>query len=359
MTTLVVTFVLVMVMVSGRFIKYLAEAAAGELPADALMYIMAFRLPEFLQMILPLGLFIAIMLVIGRLYMDNEMAVMRACGIGDTRLVRGLSVPIFTATFVVGFFSLYFTPYGDSEVARIFEAQDQRSALELLSPGRFHVRGEGRGLRATYAEQLDREQGRLSGVFISELRSRQGGAVQPVTVRAREGRVEERDGATFLRLDDGIQYQGQPGQPDFAEVRFDSAWILIRRDAVTQKPAKVRGTPTLDLLHRDDPPAQSELQWRVSLVLMVPLVMLAAVPLARTNPRQGRFMRFVPALLGFLLYLGGLLVIRTRLEDWSDGPVPVMLHMGWIHVVAVLVILCLFKEHQLRWWWRSLRGGQT
>ncbi len=56
MTTVLVTFILVMVLVSGRFIKYLAEAAAGEIAADALFLVMAFRLPEFLQMILPLSL---------------------------------------------------------------------------------------------------------------------------------------------------------------------------------------------------------------------------------------------------------------------------------------------------------------
>ena len=78
MTTVLVTFILVMVLVSGRFIKYLAEAAAGQIAADALFLVMAFRLPEFLQMILPLSLYIAILLVLGRMHMDNEMVVLRA-----------------------------------------------------------------------------------------------------------------------------------------------------------------------------------------------------------------------------------------------------------------------------------------
>lgn len=77
-TTVVVTFVLVMVLVSGRFIKYLAEAAVGDIAADALFLIMAFRLPEFLQMILPLSLYIGVLLVLGRMYVDNEMVVLKA-----------------------------------------------------------------------------------------------------------------------------------------------------------------------------------------------------------------------------------------------------------------------------------------
>ena len=42
---------------SGRFIKYLAQAASGLLDPGSLFLIMGFRLPGFLQLILPLGLF--------------------------------------------------------------------------------------------------------------------------------------------------------------------------------------------------------------------------------------------------------------------------------------------------------------
>ena len=85
-----VTFILVMVLVSGRFIKYLAEAAAGEIAADALFLVMAFRMPEFLQMIVPLSLYIGLLLVLGRMHMDNEMVVLQAGGQGHIDAVSGL-----------------------------------------------------------------------------------------------------------------------------------------------------------------------------------------------------------------------------------------------------------------------------
>src|SRR5699024_1537776 len=88
-TTLVVTFVLVMVLVTGRFIKYLADAAVGEIAADALFLIMAYRLPEFLQLILPLSLYIGILLVLGGMYVTNEITVMNACGIGRKAIKIG------------------------------------------------------------------------------------------------------------------------------------------------------------------------------------------------------------------------------------------------------------------------------
>ena len=45
---------------SGRFIKYLSQAASGGISADVLFTLMGYRMPGFLELILPLGLFIGI-----------------------------------------------------------------------------------------------------------------------------------------------------------------------------------------------------------------------------------------------------------------------------------------------------------
>ena len=58
LTLSAVSAVLLVIIMSGRFIKYLAQAASGALDPGSLFLIMGFRLPGFLQLILPLGLFL-------------------------------------------------------------------------------------------------------------------------------------------------------------------------------------------------------------------------------------------------------------------------------------------------------------
>ncbi|MGC3068954.1 LptF/LptG family permease, partial [Pseudomonas aeruginosa] len=53
-----VSAVLLVIIMSGRYIKYLAQAAQGLLDPRSLFQIMAFRIHGFLQLILPLGLFL-------------------------------------------------------------------------------------------------------------------------------------------------------------------------------------------------------------------------------------------------------------------------------------------------------------
>ncbi len=345
MTTVMVTFILVMVLVSGRFIKYLAEAAAGEIAADALFLVMAFRMPEFLQMIVPLSLYIALLLVLGRMHMDNEMVVLRAGGQGHGRIVRSLVVPVIMATTLVGMFSLYITPRGDAEVTRIFEEQKDRSVLELLTPGRFHVKGSWNTQRATYAEHLNREKGVLENVFVADARFEGWGgeATRLLTVWAKSGKLVMEDGISYLLLTDGFQYQGMPGQLDYKEIGFSEARVRIGGEKSDSRPPEVRGRSTRELIsvRAENHEAMAELQWRISLILTVPIMALAAIPLARVNPRQGRFYRLIPAVLGYMFYVGMLLVCRSAIEDHS-GSLPWYMHMAWIHLVAVIAVFLLY-----------------
>lgn len=49
-----------------------------------LFLIMGYRMPGFLQLILPLGLFLGILLAYGRLYLDSEMTVLSATGMSKS-----------------------------------------------------------------------------------------------------------------------------------------------------------------------------------------------------------------------------------------------------------------------------------
>lgn len=344
MTTVVVTFVLVMVLVSGRFIRYLASAAVGDIDVNALFLVMAFRLPEFMQMILPLSLFIGVLLVLGRMYAENEMVVLRACGVSQQRLIRAMAAPLAVTTLVIGFFSLYVTPMADGEVTRIFEEQRGRSVLELLTPGRFHVRGSGNTYQATYAESMDRDEGVLERVFISDFRTADDdGQSEMLTVWAETGRLIQYEGMTYLELLEGHQYSGQPGDGDFRRVLFERALVRVGEERSMPRPPAIRAQSTDALLARiDEPEAYAELQWRIALVLLVPVMTIAAIPLARVNPRQGRFGKLIPAVLVYLFYVGLIMVVRGWVEDTPTAERPFWYHTGWVHLMAILLVASLY-----------------
>ena len=71
-TTLAVTLILLLIFLSGRFARYLTDAATGKISADIILTLLLYRVPNILERVLPLGLFLGILLVFGRMYVENE-----------------------------------------------------------------------------------------------------------------------------------------------------------------------------------------------------------------------------------------------------------------------------------------------
>jgi len=119
-TSFSITAVLVVVIMSGDFTRYLWEAISGKIEAGVLMSLLAYRVPKFLELILPLGFFVSILMVYGRLYAEQEMTVLFSCGLSRAQLVGITYIPALVVALLTGFISLWLSPYGieRSEVIR-------------------------------------------------------------------------------------------------------------------------------------------------------------------------------------------------------------------------------------------------
>ena len=87
---LAVTLVLWAIVMVNRLVRYLGEAAAGEIPASVIMTLLGLKSVSYLTTLLPLALFLGVLLALGRLYRDSEMVALAACGVGPATLYRPL-----------------------------------------------------------------------------------------------------------------------------------------------------------------------------------------------------------------------------------------------------------------------------
>jgi lipopolysaccharide export system permease protein len=65
---------------------------------------------------------------------------------------------------------------------------------------------------------------------------------------------------------------------------------------------------------------------------------LLAIPLSKTNPRQGRFARMLPAVLLYVIYLVILNAARGAVED---GKISSSLGLWWVHALFLFIALTL------------------
>ncbi len=353
-----VSGVLLLIIMSGRFVKYLSQAAAGKLAPDVLFAIMGYRLPGFLELVLPLGLFIAILLAYGRLYMESEMTVLSACGMSQKRLLAMTLLPGMMVAAVVAGLSLYVSPLGAERSGLLLNEQKQRSEFDHLSPARFQATQGGTGV--TYARTITEDRTILNNVFMAEMASRSAGQnnkkskkqqtevatedseLAVILAESGEQIIDPENGERYLLLRNGYRYSGRPGELEYEEIKFDTyAQYLAPMEDIDPNEVKSDALPTRELWASDSLEDRATLQWRLSLPMLVLVVTILAVPLSHTNPRQGRYVQMIPAILIYIIYLVSLNAARGSIED---GKLPVAVGMWAVHAVFLLLALMLLGK---------------
>ena len=305
--------VLFAVAVGGRFIGYLQEAAAGKFAADDLMTIIALRLPGFVQLIAPFAFYIAVLLTVGRLHAEQEMAVLRSSGAGSGQLIAWITPSAMLLAAGIGALSLWITPDRNAALDRFLIEQRAEASFDRLSAGTFNAFG--RGQRTLYAETVSDDGQTLGGVFIFE-----HGRHDPlVTLWADQAsrHMDERTGSQFLVLQNGTRHSQQrdsnASQPTagLAQRRqvidFSTLSQKIDTDVAASRRAKPEALASATLWNRPDAVAAAELHWRIALPTFTLISVLLALGIAPVKPRQGRFGKVLPGMAALVAYYLALL----------------------------------------------------
>ena len=353
---LAVSSVVLLIIMSGRFVNYLAQAATGTLKADFLFLIMGYRVPEFLVMILPLGFFLGIILAYGRLYVENEMTVLNACGVSRNQLLMITMVPAMVVMLLVAYMSLVVAPRGIQQVEKIFAAQDSLTEFDTLVPGRFQKFGS---QRVTYASQLTEDRQKMKQVFIANRNANSNKFGSMTLLIAEWARIESNESAggnRYLILDNGYRYDMTPGILPLREIGFTNYGIQMEEQHSRKEINKEQALPTQTLIRSKIPSHRAELQWRISLPLLIPIAVLLALPLSKVNPRQGRYVKLLPGILLYLLYLALLMSGRGAIEG---GRLSADIGLWPIHGFFLLLALTLYLFEPGRLWLSRRRASNA
>lgn len=331
-----VTLVLLVVALTSRFIQYLGDALAGQLASDILLMLMLYRLPDFLLVILPLALFLGIILAYGRMYADNEMVILLGSGVSQRRLLLMTQAASALVVLAMALLSLQLAPWGVRNTEQIKLNQQELTEIDLIVAGQFQRFAA--GTRVTYAERIaSTAAGRqLESVFVAMNAEAGATGSTPRIVLAESARPQPdpASGARFMRLENVLQYEGEPGSANFRVGQF-AAQLLLLPEATEFAPVLEEATlPTLQLWRSTDLAQRAELQWRLSIIFLIPVITLIAVPMSRVNPRQGRYSKLLPAALLYALYFVALQLCRDLVADGRLSPI---IGLWWIHGVFIAI----------------------
>jgi lipopolysaccharide export system permease protein len=343
-----VTAVLLGILASYQVARILGVAAERGFPHDIVLALIGLTTLENLMVLVPIATLLAVMLALGRLYHESEMAAARACGIGPVRMYRpvfAIAIPVAVVlawlTFVVG--------PAARDGAEELRGRGMRDAqFGLLVAGTFRTYAEGKAV--FYAEQSAPD-GRLLNVFVQR---HAGDRVEVATAAWAEQRVLDGGRTQMVVLHDGERVEGVPGEAGFRRIRFVEHGIPVAVPAAGAGRTVPERRPTSELIGSSAPADIAELQRRISLPVMVLVLALVAVPLSALRPRQGRYARVATAILMYFVYSN----LISAAQIWIEkGSLPPDVGTWWVHAVFVAAgLLLLHRQSPLTGWLRPSRA---
>jgi lipopolysaccharide export system permease protein len=335
-TWLAVTGVLVAILVSNQLSRVLGQAADNQYGRHVVFDLIALGAVMNLSVIVPVGLLLSVVLTLGRLYHDSEMAALQACGYAPARLLAPLFV--FAAVIAVGlaWLSFFQVPRADSQVQSLRRSAIKEAQFGQLDAGRF--RSFSGGAAVFYAERVDAE-GVLHNVFV---RHESGGRIELALADTATYSRGAENGRHFVTLFNGRRYEGTPGTSEFRVIEFREHGIPISTPADVIGPLDPDTKPTRELWGTGDASDIAQLQSRASSPLMAMVLTLVAVPLSRLRPRQGRYARVGFAIVVYFVYSNLLSAAKVWVEK---GDLPPAVGVWWVHLAVLgLGLYLVFRE---------------
>ena len=194
--------------------RYLGDLIEHGVPITLFGELVIFMMPTLMVVVLPVTLCGSIIFVYGKMMADNEMTVLRACGVSQLSLLTPALIVAVVATALSYAMSLYFIPRSYSLFKDIQSIVKDAQLELLLREGTFN--SVGAGITIYFRER--REDGTLEGVLIHDARQHQ----ETTTVISERALVSSEGQLLNVTFVDGNLQRANRQADELNIVHFDS-----------------------------------------------------------------------------------------------------------------------------------------
>ncbi|GJL34691.1 Lipopolysaccharide export system permease protein LptF [Phytobacter ursingii] len=301
-----ILFILLLIFFCQKLVRILGAAVDGEIPTNLVFSLLGLGVPEMAQLILPLSLFLGLLMTLGKLYTESEITVMHACGLSRAVLVKAAMIlALFTGALAAANV-MWLSPWSSRHQESVLADAKANPGMAALAQGQFQPASDGNSV--LFIESV--EGSKFHDVFLAQIRTK--GNARPSVVVADSGHLSQlKDGSQIVTLTTGTRFEGTALLRDFRITDFKDYQAIIGHQAVTLDPDDTEQMGFDTLWKTDNPRARAELHWRLTLIFTVFMMALMVVPLSVVNPRQGRVLSMLPAMLLYLVFF----LLQTSLRS--------------------------------------------
>ncbi len=300
------------------------------LSIEVFLYLALLILPRFLDIVLPIGVFIAVLFTFNRLTAESELVVMRSAGLSHLALAKPVLILAGIAFLILMSLSAYFLPASNRAFKDMqFEIRN-RFVSSLIQEGTFTTISD---KLTIYIRSRD-ERGEVVGLLINDNREPH----RPVTILAERGLFADTPAGSRIVMVNGNRQQFDPETRKLSLLTFDRYTLDL--DSLHDAPiVRFREAQERFLDELFFPPTDASPGLRLGFIIeahqriLIPLSALSfsVIPLACLLPgefnRRGQLKRALLAIvLAFLFELLGIGV--NDLASRAAAAIPLMYATG-------------------------------
>ena len=330
-TLLAVWSVIVVIIVSRKFISVLGQAVEGQISSETLLSILGLKTIMASATFLPAALFMATLMVLGRMYRDQEMSAIFSAGGGAGTIYRSVFVFVFPLAVLTVGIAFYVSPWAAAKIESLISDDEKSADVRGIAAGKFSEYSQGD--LVFYVESIGSD-GKMQKVFVQNRQHSKLGIIN-----SEKARMQDLPDGRYIIFEHGEYIQGKPGDLNYVIELFDEYAVRIEEKGSLIKKNPRESIPTAQLFHSKIPTDIAELQRRISIPLGVILLTFIAVPLAQLSPRGGVYGNMI---VGFLIYFsyGNLAhvtqvwVIKQTIPNWLGG---IAIHLFLLLIGSILL----------------------
>lgn len=339
-TTAFAAFMILLgIVVAQRSGLLVSVAARGAMPNDAIATMLGLNLVQYLPMIMSLALFLAVLMTMSRMHRDSEMVVWFSSGLSISRWIRPVLSFAMPVIMVIAILSLFVMPWATQKVATYAAQLESRDELSSISPGAFK---ESIGAdRVYFIERFDELGKVVKNIFVQSKQQQKVG----VMVASNGHREVEKNGDSFLVMQKGRRYESEPNSAEITTTEFERYAIRVKTKEVKEEPLSAQAKDTRTLMKTRNPVNLAELQRRLALPISAFVLVLIAIPISFVDPRTGRSLNLIFALLIYFIYTNLLSIMQAWITQGKLNP---MIGLWPVHLVFMVFTIYIFYRRLLQ-----------
>jgi lipopolysaccharide export system permease protein len=332
--------VLIMIFAGYSAVRFLNDAVNGLLSGGTVVTLVALKVIIAFEVLLPVTLYLAVVLALGRLHADCEITAMEACGIGQGRIIASIFLLALPLALVVTGLSLYARPWAYAKFYALEASAQSEFDFAKVEPGRFYELGDD---VVFFAQELDAEEKHARNVWIWEIKAGKREVTSAESAYQVNG-PEEGQKAIVIRNGYHCVLNLKTGADSL--IRFQENVLQLEPARTPPSEFRRKAAPTTDLARSQNPQDIAEFQWRLSTGLTTLLMSLLAIPLSRVAPRRSKYGKVTAAIILFFVFYHLDLIAKTWVEKQVVGALP---GIWWVtSLLAALVLLLLPEPNPFR-----------